>query len=127
MSATHSPTESSLGRNRIAVGHPQVRHPIQRRASDQQLRRLPFKATRTDPFAKDCLHSIDLRLSQRAAMVARLSLPLSPSFAPDGSQVLVTDVPFCFRVAMLPNTCPLLWRDGSSRFSLSDGVIAVAA
>lgn len=60
-------------------------------------------------------------------MVARLFLPLSSSFAPDGSQVLVTDVPLTLRVAMLPNTCPLLWRDGSSRFSLSDGVIAVAA
>jgi len=127
MSATHSPTESSLDRNRIAIGHPQVRHPVQRRASDKQLRGLPFKATRTDPFAKDCFHSKDLRLGQRAAMVARLALPLSPSFAPDGSQVLITDVPLSFRVAMLPDARPLLWRDGRSRFSLSDRVIAVAA
>src|SRR5215213_9222293 len=127
MSAAPSPTELSLRRDMVTVGHPQVRHPVQCRTPHQQLSGLPVKAARTDPFAKDRLHSKDLRLSQRAAMVATLALPLRAPLAPDGPQVLITDVPLGFRVAVLPDTCPLLRRDAGPRFSLSDRVIAVAA
>ena len=127
MSAVHSATELRLGRNLETRRHPEVRHPVQRRTPDKQLRRLPLKTASTDSLAKYHLHAKDLRLSQRTAMVARRALPLSPSFAPDGSQVLIADVPFSLRVAMLPDACPLLWRDRRSRLSLSDGVITVAA
>jgi hypothetical protein len=69
MSTAHPPTELSLGRDLIARRHAQVRHPVQRRASDKQLRRLPVEAARADSFAEDHLHSKDLRLDQRPPVI----------------------------------------------------------
>ena len=127
MNTVHSPTEPSLSGDGVAVRHSQVRHPVQRRAPDKQLRRLPGKAACTDSLAEDRLHPEDSRLGQRAPMVAALPLPLSPPFAPDGSQVLITDVSFSFRVAVVPDARPISRRDRSSRFSRADRVITVAA
>src|SRR5215210_1969838 len=127
MSIDPFPTELSLGRDMVAVRHSQVRHPVQRRTPDKQLRRLSVKAARTNPFAEDHFHSKDLRLSQRAPMIACLALPLSPSFASDGTQVLIADMAFGFRVAVLPNLRSLLRRNRNPRSSVSQGVITVAA
>src|SRR5436309_7535944 len=126
MSAVHCPTELSLGHDHVAVGHPQVCHPVQGRASDQQLRRLSRKAASTDSFAKDRLDSKDLRLGQRATMIFALTFPPSAPLLPDLSQVLITHVSFGKGVAMLPNLRPLLWRDAGPRLSFSNGVITVA-
>lgn len=104
-----------------------MRHPVQCRASDQQLRRLSVKAARTDSLTKDYLHSKDLCLSQRAAMITTLALLLSPSFASDRTQVLIADVPFGFAVAVLPNARALLRRNSGLRASRPQGVITVAA
>jgi hypothetical protein len=127
MSATHSPTEQLLGRDLVAIWHPQMRHPVQRRASDKQLRGLSVKAARTNPLAEDHLYSKDLCLGQRAAMIARLSLPLSAPFAPDYSQVLIADVSLSFRVAVLPDARPLLWWNRRSCLSATDRVITISA
>jgi len=48
MSSAYFPTEQPLRRDRVAVRHPQVRHPVQRRASHQQLRRLHVEAAGAD-------------------------------------------------------------------------------
>src|ERR1043165_4051571 len=125
MSATHFPIESSLGRDLVAVRHSKVRHPVQRRTSDQHLRRLPFKATRTHTFTKDRLHTKDLRLSQRAPMIARFTFPLTAPLLSDRSQVLISNVSFSLRIPVLPNLRPLLRRNRCPRLALSDGVIAV--
>src|SRR5205823_6165391 len=99
MSATHSPTEQLLGRDCVAVRHSKVRDLVQRRTTHQHLRRLSIKGACADPFAKDRLDAKDLRLSQRATMIARLTFPFSAPFAPDCSQVLITDVSLSLRVA----------------------------
>src|SRR5438067_13589258 len=103
MSAAYSPTERLLRRDRIAVGHPEVRHPVQRRTPHQHLRRLPVKAAGADPLAKDHLHAKDSRLGQGAPVVAAISLPWRAPCATDGSQVLIADVALTFRVAVLPD------------------------
>src|SRR5215218_11258037 len=103
MSAVHSPTDLFLRRDLVAVRHPEVRHPVQRRAPHQQLRRLPGERARTDSLAEDHLHAKDSRLSQRAPVVATISFPLRAPRAADGSQILVTAVAFGFRVAVLPD------------------------
>src|SRR5215217_986968 len=126
MSAVSSTSGINRSSHSVAVRHSQVRHPVQRRTPDQQLRRLSLKLARAHSLAEDHLHSKDLRLSQRTAMIARRALPLSTPLAPNLSQVLITDMPFSFRVAVLPNLRPLLWRNSSSRLSLSNRVITVA-
>src|SRR5947199_9075240 len=98
MSKTVPQIELPLRSNRIAVGHPAVRHPVQRRASDQQLSGLSLKGARTDSFTKYGLHSIDLRLGQRPTMIARLTLPLSATLLSDCSQVLIANMSLGFRV-----------------------------
>src|SRR5256885_1887366 len=127
MSATHCPTELSLGRDRVAVGHSQVRHPVQRRTPHKQLSGLSRKGASTDPFTKDRLDSKDLRLSQRPPMIARLTFPLSASLLSDCSQVLITNMSLGFRITVLPYLRSLLRRNAGLRLSFSDGVIAVAA
>ena len=115
MSADHSLTELSLRGNCIAIRHSQVRHPVQRCTPHKHLRGLSLKAARTDSLAKDRLHSKDLRLSQRAAMITALSFPCLSPFLSDRSQILVTGMPFRFGIPMLPNLRSLLRRDGCSR------------
>lgn len=127
MSAASSTIEINYGSCRVAVGHSQVRHPVQRRTPDKQLRRLSVKAARTDSLAEDRLYSKDLRLGQRAPMIAALALPLSAPLATDGTQVLIPDMAFCFRVGVLPNLRSLLRWNRSPRSSVSQGVITVAA
>src|SRR5215210_7978722 len=118
MSAVSSTIRINRGSHGVTVRHSQVRHPIQCRTPDKHLRRLSLKLARPHSLAKDHLHSKDLRLSQRTSMIATFPLPLSPPLAPNLSQVLIADMPFSFRVAVLPNLRPLLWRDSGSRFSL---------
>src|SRR5215213_7897055 len=125
MSAVSSTIGINRGSHGVAVRHSQVSHSVERRTPDKQLRRLSLKLARSHSLAKDHLHAKDLRLGQRTPMIARLALPLSPPLAPNLSQVLITDVPLSFGVAVLPNTCSLLWRDSGSRFSLSNRVITV--
>src|SRR5918911_1546434 len=127
MSAAHSPTELPLRRDLVAVRHPQVRHPVQRRAPHQQLRRLPVEAAGADSLAKDHLHAEGSRLSQRAPVVAAVPLPLRPPRAADGSQVLVAGVALTLRVAVLPDARPLLRRELRPVPPLSDPVVTVAA
>ena len=127
MSTAHSPTKRLLRRDPIAVRHPEMRHPVQRGAPHQHLRRLPVKAAGTDSLAKDHLYAEDSRLSQRASMIVTVSLPLRAPRAADGAQVLIADVALTLRVAMLPDARSLLRRDRGARFPLSDRVITVAA
>src|SRR5918912_274385 len=127
MSVAPSPTKLSLGRDLIADRHPEVRHPVQRRASNEHLRRLPVKAARADSLAEDHLHAEDRRLSQGAPVVAALALPLCAPLPADGSQVLVAGVALTLRVAVVPDARPISRRDGCSRFPLSYRVITVAA
>src|SRR5215212_4635986 len=127
MSTAHSPTEPSLRRDLVAVRHPEVRHPVQRRAPHQQLRRLPIERARTDSLAEDHLHAKDSRLGQRAPVVVTISLPSCAPRAADGSQVLIADMALTLRVAVAPDARPLLRRDGRPRPQLADRVIAVAA
>src|SRR5919201_3278946 len=127
MSVAHSPTKRLLRRDLIAVGHPQVRHPVQRRAPDKQLRRLPLEAARADSRAEDHLDAEDRRLSQRAPVVVTVSLPLRAPRAADRSQVLVADVALTLRVAVPPDARPLLRRDRGARFPRTDRLITVAA
>src|SRR5438270_1438520 len=127
MSAVYSPTEPSLRRDLVAVRHPQMRHPVQRRAPHQQLRRLSVEAAGTDALAKDHLHAKDSRLGQRAPVVATLLLPPSTPRAADGAQVLVADVALAARVAVPPDARPLLRRDRRPRLPRSDRVITAAA
>ena len=110
----------------VAVGHPQVRYPVQRRTPHQQLRRLSVKAARTDSLTEDHFHSKDLRLGQRTPMVLALSLPLSAPFVPDLSQVLIADVALGFPLPVLPDACPFARRDRRSRSSCPECVITVA-
>src|SRR5215204_6112637 len=123
MSAAHSPTKRLLGRDLVTVGHPEVRHPVQRRTPHQQLRRLSCKAARPDSLAEDHLDAKDSRLSQRAPVVVTVSLPLRTPRAADRAQVLIAEVTLTFRVAVVPDARPLLRRDRRSRFPRSNGVI----
>src|SRR5947209_8236627 len=125
MSAVYSPPEPSLRRDLVAVRHPQVRHPVQRLASHQQLRGLSFKAARTDALTKDHLHAKDSRLGQRAPMVVALALPPSAPRAADGSQVFITEMAFGFRITVLPEARPFARRDGRLRLSLANRFITV--
>ena len=126
MSHTDFIAAPRLGCNLIAIRHPQVRHPVQCRASHQQLRRLPGKRARTDSLAEDRFHAKDRRFSQRPPMVAALALPLATSEATTRAQVLITGVPVGFRVAVLPDACSLARRDGRACPPLTQGVITVA-
>src|SRR5947209_12687749 len=121
--ATHKVLRS--GSCLVACRHSQVRHPVQRCASDQQLRSLSRKAARTNSLAKDHLHAKDLDLGQRPSMVFTLPLPSGTSDSPDPTQVFITDMMFSFYVAVLPNLRSLLRRDRRSRLSLPNRVIAV--
>src|SRR5438270_7556735 len=125
MSAVYSPTEPSLRRDLVAVRHPQVRHPVQRLASHQQLRGLSFKAARADALTKDHLHAKDSRLGQRAPMVVALALPLRAPRAADGPQVLITEMAFGFRVTVLPDARPFARRDRRPRLSPANRFITV--
>src|ERR671938_1280442 len=127
MSAAHSPTELPLRRDLVAVRHPQVRHPVQRRAPDKHLRRLPLEAARPDSLAEDHLHAKDRRLCQRAPVVVTVALPLRAPLPADRAQVLVADVALTTRIAVLPDARPSPRRERGARFPRTDRVITVAA
>src|ERR1041384_3468457 len=72
MSAAHSPTELALRRDLVAVRHAEVRHPVQRRAAHQQLRRLSGEAARPGSTACRSQTSGDTgRLSKVTVVSAR--------------------------------------------------------
>ena len=123
MSIADPLTEPALRRDLVAVGHPQVRHPVQRRAPHQQLPSLPGEAARTGPLAEDRLEAEDRHLRQAPPVIAALALPLRPPVSPDRTQVLVAVVPLRFRVAVAPDARPLLRRDDGPRAPRADGVV----
>src|SRR5436853_3963008 len=127
MSETVPQIELPLGRNRIAVRHSQVCHPVQRRTPHKQLSSLSLKAASTNTPAKDRLHSEDLRLCQRPPMIATLTFPLSSPLLSNRTQVLISDMSFSFRITVLPYLRSLLRRNRRPRLSFSNRVIAVAA
>ena len=65
--------------HRVTVGHSELRHPVQRRASHQQLRGLPRETARAGPLPENHLEAENRHLGQRAPVVVILALPLRPS------------------------------------------------
>jgi hypothetical protein len=114
------------GSHGITVGHPQMRHLIQRCTSDQHLCRLPRELPGAHSLAEDHFHSEHLRLGQTSPMVATFLLPLpTPNFA-DAPHVLIANQPLPLAVAVLPNLGILARRDDRLRAAPPDRLIAVA-
>src|SRR5205085_10913106 len=111
---------------RIAVGHPQMRHRIQRRTPDQHLRRLPSKLPRTDAVSEDRLHSKHLRLGQAAPMIPYFLLPLLTPHLANSSQMLIANQSLFFTIAVLPDPSIAARRDGRLGFSFPDRLITIA-
>src|ERR1044071_1316117 len=88
---------------RVTVGHSQMRHLIQRRASDQHLGRLPGKLPRADSVSEDRFQSKHLGLGQTPTMVAYFLLPPFAPGLPNPPQILIADQSLFFAVAMLPD------------------------
>ena len=112
--------------HRVTVGHPQVRHRIQGRTSDQHLRRLPGKLPRADAVAEDRLDSKHLGLGQTPPMIANFLLPLFTSHLADTAQILIADQSLLLAVAMLPNLRIPLRRYRRSGFAFADRLITIA-
>src|SRR5215203_5955966 len=125
MSKADPLTAALLRHDLVAVGHPQVRHPIQRRAPHQQLSGLTLEAARTRPLPEDHLEAEDRHLRQAPPMVVILALPLRPPVSAAVAQVLVAVMPLALRVAVTPNARTLLRRDNCPRALLADGVITL--
>ncbi len=125
MSVVFSTIEPERRSYPIAVGHSQMRHPVQCRAAYQQLRRLPVKRARTDSLAKDCLDPKDLRLSQASLVVVALTLPRGTPFLSDGAQVLIAQVTLNFRVAVLPDARSAARRDRRACAARTQCVVTV--
>ncbi len=103
MSVVFSTTEPERHSYRIAVGHSQMRHPVECRATYQQLRRLPVEAARTDSLAENRLDAKDLCLRQAALVVVALALPRGTPCSSNRAQILIAAVSLTARVAVLPN------------------------
>src|SRR5438132_12366191 len=99
-------------------------HPIQGRALDEHFSELVLDLPRLKPVTEDRLVAKDRRLSQTAPMIMARALPLCAPHLPDAAQVLIPDVSFSFRVAVLPDACSLARWNGCPRPMLIDGVIA---
>src|SRR5829696_8893750 len=110
----------------IAVGHTQLCHPVQSRASDQHLRGLSFKPSRTHSFSEDHLHAKHRRLCKAPSVIAHFLFPLLSPHCTNPPQVLIADQALCFAVAVLPDVRPLLRRDRRSSFACPYRFIAVA-
>jgi hypothetical protein len=107
----------------IAVGHSQMRHPVQGRTSHQHLRRLPGKLSRTDALAEDRFQAKHLRLGKTATMIPDFLLPPFASHLPDAPQLLISTQRLLFAVAVRPNPGILLRRYRRLRSPLFDGFI----
>ena len=114
------------GSHRVTVGHPQVRHRIQGRTSDQHLRRLPGKLPRADAISEDRFHPEHLRLGQTPPMIANFLLPLFTSHLADAPQILIADQSLLLAVAMLPNLRIPLRRNRRSGLAFADRLITIA-
>src|SRR5436853_6805758 len=114
------------GSHRVTVGHPQVRHRIQGRTSDQHLRRLPGKLPRADAISKDRFHPEHLRLGQTAPMIANFLLPLFTSHLADAPQILIADQSLLLAIAMLPTLRIPLRRYRRLGFAFADRLITIA-
>src|SRR5205809_3871394 len=111
---------------RVTIGHSQMRHLIQRRASDQHLWRLSGKLPRTDSLSEDRFHSIHLRLGQTPPMVAHFLLPHFAPDLPNPPQILIANQSLFFAVAMLPDLRIPRRRDRRLGFSFLDRFITTA-
>src|SRR5690349_9086387 len=110
----------------IAVRHAQLRHPVQRRTSDQRLRRLPFKPSCAHALSAQYLHAEHGCLGEAPPVIAHFLLPLLSSVRANPAQVLVANMSLLFAVAMLPDVRPLLRGDGCPRSACPYRLIAVA-
>src|SRR5215207_8606785 len=111
MSKADPLTDPLLRRDLVAVGHPQVRHPVQRRAPHQQLAGLTLEAARTGPLPEDHLEAKDRHLRQAPPVIVSLALPLRAPVAADAAQVLIAVMSLAFRIPVAPDARPLLRRD----------------
>src|SRR5215213_1709279 len=125
MEAVFHNVELGNGSHGITVGHPQMRHLVQRRTSDQHLRRLPGKLPRTYTRSEYRFHSKHLRLSQTSPMITDLLLPRLAAHLPDSAQVLISNQSLLLTIAMLPYLRISARRDGGPGFSFPDCLITV--
>lgn len=110
----------------IAVRHPKMCHPVERGTSYKHLRHLPLKLTRTHSRPEYRLDPKHLRLGQTPAVIATFFLPLFAPDSTDSPQVLISDKPLAFAVAVLPNLGVAPRWDGCTRSSFSYRLITVA-
>src|SRR5215212_1125149 len=126
MKTTRHTLDSNSRSGGVAIGHTQLRHPVQSRASDQRLRGLPFKPSRTHSLTEDHLHAKHRRLSKAPPVIARFLFPLLSPHCANPPQVLIADQALCFAVTMSPDARPLLRRDRCSCFACTYRFIAVS-
>src|SRR5215210_3189799 len=98
----------------IAVGHTQLCHPVQSCASDQHLRGLSFKPSRTHSFTEVHLHPKHRSLCKAPSVIAHFLFPLLSPHCTNPPQVLIADQAFCFAVARLADVRSLLRWDRRS-------------
>src|SRR5881398_343020 len=125
MSKADPLTDALLRHDLVAVGHPQVRHPVQGRAPHQQLSGLALKAARTGPLPEDHLEAEDRHLRQAPPVIIIIALPLRTPVGADAAQVLVAVVPLASRVAVAPDARTLLRRDHGPRTLQADRVVTL--
>lgn len=123
MSEADPPTEPTLRRDLVAVGHPLVRHPVQGRAPHQQLRGLTREAARAGTRPEDHLEPEDRDLRQRTPVVLIITLPLRAPVSADVAQILITVMTLAASVPMTPDARALLRRDHRPRRALADRVV----
>src|SRR5919197_745419 len=116
---------SSVSLRLVAVRHSQVRHLVQSRATDQQLRGLSIKAPRRSSPPEDQLEAKDCCFSQRAPMIVALFLPSGASNSSNPSQILIASQTFTFGVGALPNLGIASRWDRSLRLPLSNCLITI--
>src|SRR5262245_7364338 len=120
------PTGSTGLCHLIAIRHPKLRHPVQGRATYQQLRGLPIEAPRRNLSPEDRLDPKGCSFSQRTSVVARLFLPGGASHFTNPPQVLIASQTFLSCVAVPPNLGIAPWWDHSLRLMLLDRLVTIA-
>src|SRR5690349_2032506 len=126
MEAVFHKVKLKNGSYSVTVRHSQMRHLVQRRASDQHLCRLPGKLPRADAITEDRLDAKHLGFGKTPAMVAHFLLPRFAPNLPDAPQILIADQPLFFAVAMLPNLRIPLRRYRGLGFSFPERFITTA-
>src|SRR5215213_234600 len=86
----------------VTVGHPKMRHPVERCASYKYLRRLPLKLPRAYSISEYRLEPEHLRLGKTPAVIPTLFLPLLAPYFSDSPKILISQMPLIFAVAVLP-------------------------